>query len=35
MSYDDIGSFAELLKTGAYGRFSVNISKTGITKGEH
>ncbi len=29
------GSFTELLKTNMCGQFSVNISKPGITKGEH
>ena len=32
---DDRGSFTELLKTMACGQFSVNISKPGITKGQH
>ena len=32
---DDRGSFTELLKTNKNGQFSVNISKPGITKGEH
>ena len=32
---DDRGSFTELLKTTDHGQFSVNISKPGITKGEH
>ena len=32
---DDRGSFTELLKTKATGQFSVNISKPGITKGQH
>lgn len=35
MNCDDRGSFTELLKTDAHGQFSVNISKPGITKGEH
>ena len=35
MNCDDRGSFTELLKTGNCGQFSVNISKPGITKGEH
>lgn len=35
MNYDDRGSFTELLKTKNCGQFSVNISKPGITKGEH
>lgn len=32
---DDRGSFTELLKTVNAGQFSVNISKPGITKGQH
>ena len=32
---DDRGSFTELLKTEKCGQFSVNISKPGITKGQH
>lgn len=32
---DARGSFTELLKTGSCGQFSVNISKPGITKGQH
>ena len=32
---DDRGSFTELLKTLNCGQFSVNISKPGITKGQH
>ncbi len=35
MNVDDRGSFTELLKTGKCGQFSVNISKPGITKGQH
>ena len=35
MNCDDRGSFTELLKTVNCGQFSVNISKPGITKGEH
>ena len=35
MNVDDRGSFTELLKTGGCGQFSVNISKPGITKGQH
>ncbi len=35
MNCDDRGSFTELLKTEKCGQFSVNISKPGITKGEH
>ena len=35
MNRDDRGSFTELLKTESCGQFSVNISKPGVTKGEH
>lgn len=35
MVTDDRGSFTELLKTDSCGQFSVNISKPGITKGQH
>ena len=35
MNCDDRGSFTELLKTADHGQFSVNISKPGITKGQH
>ncbi len=35
MNEDARGSFTELLKTGDCGQFSVNISKPGITKGQH
>ena len=35
MNIDDRGSFTELLRTERVGQFSVNISKPGITKGEH
>lgn len=35
MKCDDRGSFTELFKTAAHGQFSVNISKPGITKGQH
>ena len=35
MNCDARGSFTELLKTAGCGQFSVNISKPGITKGEH
>ena len=35
MNEDERGSFTELLKTSNNGQFSVNISKPGITKGEH
>ena len=32
---DDRGSFTELVKTVSGGQFSVNVSKPGITKGQH
>lgn len=35
MNVDERGSFTELLKTANNGQFSVNISKPGITKGQH
>lgn len=35
MKTDARGSFTELLRTGECGQFSVNVSKPGITKGEH
>ena len=35
MNCDDRGSFTELLKTVDHGQFSINISKPGITKGQH
>ena len=35
MNCDERGSFTELLKTASHGQFSVNISKPGITKGQH
>ena len=35
MNCDARGSFTELLKTANCGQFSVNISKPGITKGQH
>ena len=35
MNEDERGSFTELLKTADCGQFSVNISKPGITKGQH
>ncbi|WP_027097176.1 capsular polysaccharide biosynthesis protein CapF [Clostridium paraputrificum] len=35
MNVDDRGSFTELLKSDKCGQVSVNISKPGITKGEH
>ncbi len=35
MNVDARGSFTELLKTSEHGQFSVNISKPGVTKGQH
>ena len=35
MNCDDRGSFTEILKTVNCGQFSVNVSKPGITKGQH
>lgn len=35
MNIDQRGSFTELLRTASCGQVSVNISKPGITKGEH
>lgn len=35
MNIDDRGSFTELMRTSDHGQFSVNISKPGITKGQH
>ena len=35
MNCDARGSFTELLKTTDHGQFSVNISRPGITKGQH
>ena len=35
MNCDARGSFTELLKTASCGQFSVNISKPGVTKGQH
>ncbi len=35
MKTDDRGSFTELIKTANCGQVSVNISKAGITKGQH
>lgn len=35
MNVDDRGSFTELLKTEKCGQISVNVSKPGITKGQH
>ena len=35
MNVDERGSFTELLRTEKCGQFSVNVSKPGITKGQH
>ena len=35
MNTDERGSFTEIIRTADRGQFSVNISKPGITKGEH
>ena len=35
MNSDDRGSFTELIRTAERGQFSINISKPGITKGNH
>ena len=35
MNVDERGSFTELMRTADHGQFSVNISKPGITKGQH
>ena len=35
MNEDERGSFTELLKTKDCGQFSVNISRPGVTKGQH
>ena len=35
MNCDDRGSFTEILRSKNAGQFSVNISKPGITKGQH
>ena len=35
MNVDERGSFTELLKTANCGQFSVNVSKPGITQGQH
>ena len=35
MNCDDRGSFTEILRSASAGQFSVNISKPGITKGQH
>lgn len=32
---DDRGSFTEFIKTKGFGQFSVNVSKPGVTKGQH
>ena len=35
MHTDERGSFTELLKTAASGQFSLNVSRPGVTKGQH
>lgn len=35
MNIDDRGSFTELMRTEKTGQFSVNISRPGVTKGQH
>ena len=35
MNVDERGSFTELIKTNAFGQVSVNVSKPGVTKGQH
>ena len=35
MKRDGRGSFTEILKTADHGQFSVNVSKPGVTKGQH
>ena len=35
MNVDERGSFTELIKTANCGQMSVNISKPGVTKGQH
>ncbi len=35
MNVDERGSFTEIIKTVGCGQFSVNVSKPGITKGQH
>ena len=35
MNVDDRGSFTELLRTEKCGQFSINVSKPGVTKGQH
>lgn len=34
-NYDDRGLFTEFIKTESNGQFSINVSKPGITKGQH
>ena len=34
-NFDDRGSFTEFIKTESNGQFSINVSKPGITKGQH
>lgn len=35
MNCDERGSFTEIIRTASAGQFSVNVSKPGITKGQH
>ena len=35
MNVDNRGSFTEIVRTAGQGQFSVNVSKPGITKGNH
>lgn len=35
MNSDERGTFTELLKTDSHGQFSLNITKPGVTKGQH
>lgn len=35
MNVDERGSFTEIIRTASCGQFSVNVSKPGITKGQH
>lgn len=35
MNTDERGSFCEFIKTSSNGQFSINVSKPGMTKGEH
>lgn len=35
MNCDDRGSFTEIIRTASAGQFSVNVSKPGVTKGQH